>query len=226
MTGAGEILCALQHADSFFPGGAVSFSWGLEALAADGRIAGVEDVDQFAADMLERRWASCDRSFLTFAHHHADDFAALAEADALLEASTLMLEQRTGSQRCGAALLAVHAALGAPTALRYRARMHDGNAAGHLAIVQGMLMRGLGLSIMVAEIAAAHALLVGVLGAAIRLSLIGHLDAQRVLTRRRQSIVRIVSEPARTIRQWHAFTPGIDIAAMRHEVQSTRLFAN
>jgi len=36
--GIGAVLVALQHGDSFFPGGAVSFSWGLEALRADERV--------------------------------------------------------------------------------------------------------------------------------------------------------------------------------------------
>jgi urease accessory protein len=37
------LLAALQHADSFFPSGTASFSWGLEALRADGLVRTADD---------------------------------------------------------------------------------------------------------------------------------------------------------------------------------------
>ena len=55
------LLATLQHADSFFPSGAVSFSWGLEALRADGLVQSADDVALFAAGQLRHRWATADR---------------------------------------------------------------------------------------------------------------------------------------------------------------------
>ncbi len=40
----GSALLALQQADSFFPTGAVAWSWGLETLKADGYLGPIERV--------------------------------------------------------------------------------------------------------------------------------------------------------------------------------------
>ena len=37
-----QLLITLQHSDSVFPSGALSFSWGLEQLASDGVVASVD----------------------------------------------------------------------------------------------------------------------------------------------------------------------------------------
>jgi hypothetical protein len=62
-----SLLAALQHADSFFPSGAVSFSWGLEALRADGLVRTANDVALFIAGLLRHRWATGDRPLLAAA---------------------------------------------------------------------------------------------------------------------------------------------------------------
>ena len=61
MSAAADQLALLQHGDSFFPSGAVSFSWGLETLAEDGRVATAADVAAFLEGQLRWRWATCDR---------------------------------------------------------------------------------------------------------------------------------------------------------------------
>jgi urease accessory protein UreF len=71
------LLAALQHADSFFPSGTVSFSWGLEALRADGLVRTAEDVTQFIAALLRHRWATGDRPILAAAHATGDDLEAV-----------------------------------------------------------------------------------------------------------------------------------------------------
>ena len=43
------LLTALQHADSFFPGGGTAFSWGLESLCNDRQVASAADVERFLA---------------------------------------------------------------------------------------------------------------------------------------------------------------------------------
>ncbi|EGH21042.1 urease accessory protein UreF, partial [Pseudomonas amygdali pv. mori str. 301020] len=44
MNAMSSLLLALQQADSFFPGGAVAWSWGLETLLADGYLGNGEVV--------------------------------------------------------------------------------------------------------------------------------------------------------------------------------------
>ncbi len=229
MTDPAADLALLQYADSFFPSGTVSFSWGLETLCADGCIAAAPEVSSFLHGQLRHRWATCDRPAVAAAHKATDraavDFDAVESLDRLLEAQTLAAELRDGSRRCGGALLAVHEKLGTPGAEFYRALVRSGSAPGHLAAVQGLVGRGVGLTLTACEVLSAHTLCVGLLGAALRLGMIGHLDAQRSLQQARELIADILAAPAPGVETISAFTPEAEIAVMRHETAETRLFA-
>ena len=226
--GAG-VLPLLQHADSFFPSGAVAFSQGLETLHAEGRLADAQAVARFLEHQLVHRWASAERAVLAAAWGADGDLDTVRCADTTAEATTLPAELRDGSKRSGCALLGVHAELGTPGAADYRQRVRDGadfGAFGHLAVMQGLVWRGTGLDLEQACAASAHALRVGMLGAALRLGAIGHLAAQRILTDTHALIGRLMASPPPPIDAVHAYTPVADIALMRHETLDVRLFSN
>src|SRR5690606_19822621 len=137
MTALASRLTALQQADSFFPGGAVAWSWGLETLLADGRL-GADDSASgnrrrrgirhqrsasllgFIQGQLRHRWGSFDRAFLLAAWQAADDHQQLQSLDQRIEAMTLAAELRQGSRRLGLSMLGVHAGLDTPGAAAYR----------------------------------------------------------------------------------------------------------
>lgn len=226
--GAGALLAALQYGDSFFPSGAVSFSLGLETLCQDSQVAGEDAVGAFVADQLRNRWALADRGFLAAAHKAAaeGDLAGAREADQLQDAMTWPGELRDGSCRSGAALLGVHARLGTAHAEAYRADVRSENVPGHLAVVQGIVTQGAGLTLAQAEAVAAHGFYSALLGAALRLGQIGHVGAQTLLTGLRPEIAKVLERPAPALDEVSAFTPLSDVAVMRHAHQTTRLFAN
>jgi urease accessory protein len=221
-----KLLPALQHADSFFPGGAVSFSWGLEALRADGLVRTADEVALFVAAQMENRWATADRAVLAGAHAAGDDLDAVTAIDHLQEAMTLPLELRVGSRRMGAALLGVHARLQTRNAAAYHARVLADRTLGHIAVVQGLTWRGIGLALEVALAVSAHSFCVGLIGAALRLGLIGHIDGQRTLANLHGLIGELLTSPIPSLDEIASFTPACDIAFMRHEIQHGRLFAN
>jgi urease accessory protein len=226
LTNAEVLLASLQNADSFFPSGGVSFSWGLETLIADGAVRGAEQVDAYVEGQLRYRWAICDRVALVAAVRAAGDILRLTDIDSELEAMTLAMELREGSKRAGASLLTVHERLGTPGAAPYRAAIRAGNAHGHLPVVQGLLWCGAGLSETAVEAVSAHIFCVGMLGAALRLGSIGHIQGQETLLRMRPVIAELLGVPALPMEGISACVPAVEIAAMRHEVQSARLFAN
>ena len=221
-----DLLAVLQHGDSFFPSGAVSFSWGLETLRNEGAVATEADVHAFVAGQLHHRWATADRPALVAAHQAGADLDAVAAVDAQLEALGLPQPMREGSRRAGAALLQVHAALGTPRAADDRDRIGAGRAFAHLPVVQGLVWRGIGLEADAAAAVAAHGMSVALLGAALRMGLVGHVACQRILARLREDIAVLLAEPAPPMRCCAAYTPAADIAMMRHETADARLFAN
>jgi urease accessory protein len=224
--GAAVLLTALQHADSFFPAGGIAFSWGLESLRADGLLAGPEEVGRFVESQLAQRWAVCDRAVLVTAYRAADDLARLCAIDRELDAMTLALEMREGSRRGGGSLLTVHERLGTAGAGQMRAAVRAGQAVGHLPVVQGMVWRNVGLTEAACEAVAAHTFCVGLVGAALRLGVLGHLHGQQILTQARAVAARLLAAPAPAMDDIYTCTFAAEIAVMRHEVQASRLFAN
>ena len=224
-----RLIAVLQQGDSFFPSGSLAFSWGLETLHADGLVQNAADVEWFVRDQLRHRWASLDRPVLVAAHraardHELGDLEAVARVDDLLEAMSLARESREGSRRAGQALLSVHEKLGTPGAAAYHARVKAGEAQGHLAAVQGVLWCGLGLDEEASSAVSAYTLCVGLLGAAVRLGLIGHIESQRSLSRLQEDILELLAVTPPCLDDMGAGTPQAEVAAMRHEVQSSRLF--
>lgn len=241
-------LLALQQADSFFPGGAVAWSWGLETLVADAHMGtakapatehspfrrrqrGVRhdrsaQVQGFVEGQLRHRWACFDRAFLHAAWHAADDLPTLLDLDAQIEALTLAEELRQGSRRVGQSLLGVHAGLGASGATEYQHCVTTGQAPGHLPVIQGLLWQRLGMDCDHCHLAAAHTLCTGLVSAALRLGVMGHLDAQRVLTNIQPLVLELLAQEPPDIADAAGFTPMAEIAVMRHETADLRLFAN
>lgn len=226
MTDQTGALALLQHADSFFPAGGFAFSWGLETLAAEGRVRGAGDVARFIEGQMTWRWATTDRIAVAHAHRAAGDLDRLAALDAIVDTSALPRLLREGSRRAGNALLGVHDRLGTPGAAGYRARVRRGLGIGHGPIVQGLVWRGAGLDEASALAASAHQASVGLAAAALRLGLVGHLDAQRALAQLRPALARLIGLPVADEFRPSAFTPGAEIAMMRHERRDARLFAN
>ena len=176
------LLTTLQHADSFFPTGAVSFSWGVETLQQDGLLQDTTGLASFIEGQLRHRWATFDRPATILAHRAGGDLDGVQRIDEDIEAMTLAREARDGSRRQGRALLGVHAGLGTPGSLAYRRRVAAAQAPGHAAAVQGLCWHAVGMTEAEVSPASAHCYCVAVLGAAVRLALVGHLDAQRILT--------------------------------------------
>lgn len=221
-----SLLGALQFADSFFPSGSIAFSWGLETLRADGEIVSAEQVAQFLEGQLAHRWATFDAPVLVAAMRADGRFERLADLDDLVEAMTLATELREGSRRAGVSLLKVHAGLGTPGAAGYRQVIAERKARGHLPVVQGLLWNATGLSEEACRAVSAHTLCTGIVGAALRLGMIGHLDAQKIMLQVRPVLVELLRLPAQAAEELYAYTPHAEIAAMRHEIQDSRLFAN
>lgn len=225
MTDAAALLLAFQHADGQFPGGAFAFSWGLEGLAAEGRL-GRRDLAHFIAGQLRHRWASFDRPIMAEAHRLAHDHSALADLDRLTDRWSLAAPLREGSCRAGGALLRFHARLGTAGAQDFRERIGAGDAFGHLPVVQGLVWRGVGLPLLEAQAVSAYSSAAGLAMAAVRLGVAGHVEAQEAIAHARSVIVEILGEPAPPVSELHSFTPLSEIAMLRHVSMPVRLFAN
>lgn len=225
MNDLSALLTALQFGDGQFPGGGFAFSWGLESLMADGQVSRI-GFGRFLADQIQKRWASSDRILIAHAHAASGDLPQLRALDGLADAWATIETIRSGSRRAGLALLGTHLRLGTQGATAFKNAIDQGEAFGHLAVVQGLTLAGIGLTVSDALAVSAYTMAQSFCTAAIRLGLISHLDAQRALGDIRPGLAETIAQPVPDIDDIHSFTPLTDIAAMRHIDQIQRLFSN
>ena len=223
-----DLLRAIQHADSGFPSGGFAFSQGLEGFAGMGVRPSGKEIDRFVRTLLVVRWRTADRIALVHAFRAAGagDLAAVTTIDREVEISTLAEALRVGSRRNGAALLTAHVRLGTPRAADYRAIIHNGHALGHLAVVQGLLWNALGVSERAAIAMSGYGLVSALATAAVRLGLLGAIDAQRMVSGMLPLVADAAAAPVADGERMCSYTPFAEIAAMQHARQPTRLFFN
>ena len=98
-----QLLTLLQHGDSFFPSGAVSFSWGLEMLKDDEIITSISGVNDFIENQLLERWGPFERVVLAHSFDCENKFEEMISIDNIVECMTFARELREGSKRLGSA---------------------------------------------------------------------------------------------------------------------------
>lgn len=218
-----QALALLQLGDSAYPAGGFAFSWGLEGLVADGMLANRNELDRIIADQLVRRWATMDRILLRKAFR-ATGCDAIAAVDRLAEAGTPSAEMREGSRRAGRALLGVWVKLDGPLSVDYRNLVSSDARLGHLPVAQAVVSRDANFNLDAAELVSGWTLVTGLVGAAVRLGIIGHVEAQRSQSVARGLLAELLAETPRLDALPASFTPFIDIAVSRGPLRQVRMF--
>ena len=222
-------LTLIQLADSFFPSGTYTFSHGLEALVQQNQIQS-EDIVTFLRILLHNQIATCDLVALIHAHRAStvDNIEAIEQVETQLYARTLIETTRKTQIQSGRALLMVAqstwehpqlSALDRQRALNQFYCLHP--------IVFGVVGNIAGLTVTDTALAFLHGFVTGILGAAIRLGSMGHLQAQQILLQLASDIEQAYSTASSMDidRMWSCM-PAIALAQMRHSKLSSRLFAN
>ena len=219
-----QILRALQFADSFFPSGALSFSAGMETLTEMGLMRDEQSVRGFVFSQIKYRWASFDLPVVMQAARVSPDLEYLCELDRLVEAQSLVFDMREGSKRNGGALLAVHGKMDSDLAQQYQDCILNGDAHGHIAVIQGLVWSSMSMDENTIAVMSGHVLATGLVSAAIRLGILGHIDAQIILSQSHNIILDVLNKPLLDIDHIQTFVPMADIAVMKHETADSRLF--
>jgi urease accessory protein len=220
-------LASLQLSDSAFPSGLYTLSHGLEAYAQAGLLQGGE-LQALISDLLLGAVAPADGVALVNAHCAVltNDPGLAAEADLRLSATKLPRESRVASQRTGRQFLDLAGTLfGHPLLAEHARRVKSGELPGNHAVALGLAKAVLGVSREQALAGELFAFTAGCVSAAIRLSLIDHREAQRLLHELKPVIVRAVTENAgRSVHEIASSLPLADLLAAHHERAEVRLF--
>jgi urease accessory protein len=228
----------LQLADSGFPSGAYTLSHGLETLLSQHAIGNADDVASFVRVNLLAKLARSDLIALLAVHDAATDPAeAMADDDPVerivaidrrLTASKIAADDRIGSARVGRRLATEVARL-VPSAalLGFLGAIEERRTAGNAAVAFGLAGSAFGIERRPTALAAASASVIGLSAAAVRLGLIGHGSAQRLIADSASDIAAAVNSA--TLGHWNDLRPSapqVEIALATHETAPARQFAS
>ena len=150
------------------------------------------------------------------------------ELDRRLSTVKLATDDRIASQRVGRRLAIEASRLVDDVLLAgYVAALADGRAEGNAAVAMGVATRSFGVPARDAALGAAWTFASGICAAAVRLGLLGHGQAQRIL-RQAGPTLRLAVERAAAgdPRDLRPSSPQLDVALARHETAAAHLFAS
>ncbi|MCH7622094.1 MAG: hypothetical protein IH870_09370, partial [Chloroflexi bacterium] len=190
-------LSALQLADSFFPTGMYAHSQGLEGMVRRGLVSSPSDVEEFLRNQFAWSVLPSDGVALLNSHRSAvrGDLTTIITIDRLLSALKLPSELRAVSVQVGHRLLdetvpfvsdQLHA--------DYRAKVAKQGTPGNGAVALGVVAFTLDIPEEPALLMFCHSHTTSVLGAALRLLPMTHVDAQGIQHRLHSLLVDQIQE--------------------------------
>ncbi|GAB4523793.1 MAG: hypothetical protein Tsb0014_01690 [Pleurocapsa sp.] len=232
-------LVMMQLGDSFFPSGSFTLSHGLEFLVQSDRITNGEELTIFLQLLLRNKIATSDLVALIHGYRGSqnEDLELIRQADRQLFAQTLIETTRLTQRQSGRALLMVAQSTWKHHQLEILDRdLAQGEALRDRALNQfnclhpvifGVVGSVASLREIDTILAFLHSFVTGLLGAAIRLNVIGHLEAQQILLHLAPDLETACDRAAGlSLDDMSSCTPAIDLAQMRHRQLASRLFAS
>lgn len=218
----GALYRLLSWMTPAYPIGGFSYSHGLEWAVEAGLVKTVDDLRRWIAAIVGEGSGRLDATLLAAAWRAPDD-AALDEVTELAAALRGTRELALESAQQGAAFLTITRAAWAHPRLDVFAARHAGEAP--LPVAVGLAAAAHGVPLPPTLTAYLHAFSSGLISAAVRLSLLGQTDGQRILTALEPVIAGAAREAEQTpLDRIGTSTLMVDVSSMHHETQHTRLF--
>jgi urease accessory protein len=225
-TDPAALLTLLQIADGLFPAGAFAHSLGLETYAQAGIVKDGRGLDAFVRAHLEGSAGPGDAVAVGAAVRFAGDLDGCLTLDARIDAMRIVPEFTAASKQMGRQMLRVAGAWERDAFIeRFAARVEDGATPGHYPVVFGVVAGRAGIDVESAAAAYLYATASMLVNAALRLLAIGQVEGQRLLAGLRPRIATLAMRAARAdVGDMWSFTPGLELAGLRHAELDMRLF--
>lgn len=226
---AAQLARFLQFGDSMFPVGAFAFSGGLESAIHERVVTDKATLIAYARTALDQA-ALGDGIALVWAHRAAaaGDVEELVRIDERVYARKLSGETRTMTVRMGRK----HAELmlevtAAPVVAAWHARILAGTTPGCYAVALAAGFAAQGLAAREAFVVHQYGVAAMILGAALRLMRVSHVDTQRMLYQLAgEADAAYAAAAAARLDDMAGFAPLAEILAAVHVKAHVRLFMN
>jgi len=218
-----ERLALLQLCDSLFPIGSFAHSDGLESAVAAGRVLSARDLREWIAVILNVFLADAEGPAVRTAYlaMRARDLAALASVDSEVDAMRPSSAARDATRTMGTRLLKtwqhIRPAEPVRVALEHRARYT-------FPVAFGVVCAASDIALSEAIEAYCYSRLAATVSAAMRLMAIGQHEAHGLLAEVLGDVPACVDRILQSDEPSRCFTPMMDISAMSHQYQHSRLF--
>jgi urease accessory protein len=226
---ADRVARLLQFGDSMFPIGGFSFSCGLESAVQTGVVKDRATLHEFARTALDQA-ARGDGIALVAAHRAATagDVEALIAIDAQVFARKPSDETRLMSTRMGRKFTEIGVEIvGAPLLKTWLDRITVGATTGTYPIALAINFAAQGLSPRDAFVVHQYGVATAILGAALRLMRVSHVDTQAMLyDLNARAEAAYETAAAARLSDMAGFAPLADILAAVHTKAHVRLFMN
>lgn len=227
--GGSPLARALQFGDSMFPIGGFAFSGGLESAIQTRVVTDAETLQAFARTAVEQA-AMGDGIALVHAHRAAaaGDLGELVRIDGLAFARKLSAETRTMSVRMGKKFAEMGTAvIGAPLLHAWLERIATRQTPGCYPVSLAVNCAVQGLPARDAFVVHQYGVASMILGAALRLMKVSHVDTQRILYRLDVGAdAAYEAAAAACLDDMAGFAPLTEILAAVHVKAHVRLFMN
>lgn len=224
------LLGAFQLADGLFPSGRYTLSHGLESFVQSAWVALPDQLEALLEDYLTAVVSRADAVAAAEAARFAaaGNFVTIVEIDRRLRSTKLAHEAAVSSVRTGRSLLTVARALcDYPVLEWYADQVNADQAPGNYAVVLGVFGAAWGLCPVQVALVELYSFTAGLLGAALRMLRLGHIETQQMLHRLKPLLGALAHQAACTgYEELYTFAPAIDIMQMRHERATVRLFTS
>src|SRR5262245_26875403 len=224
---ATRLVRVLQFGDSMFPVGGFNFSCGIASAVQTGVVADTATLHAFARTAVEQA-ARSDGIALIAAHRAAaaGDVETLIRVDEEVYARKLSDETRTQSTRLGKKLTEMGVrVVGAPLLHEWRSCIDGSRTPGCYPVALAVTFAAQGLPALDAFVVHQSAVATTILGAALRLMKVSHVETQAILfdlNGRTEAAYEIAA--AARLSEMSGFAPLSEILAAVHANAHVRLF--
>ena len=221
-------LSLMQISDSFFPTGLYTMSNGLETLFSEKRIASTDELHELIQTNIAQQIGPADCVALANAYDFAasKDVEGIVTCDKLLFAMKLVKELRDATCRSGTQMIkCVNSFVNNDILNEYYEVVKNSKTPGTHAVVIGVVSNALEIEKQKSVLHFLYGFSVSMVGAALRLGMIEHVQSQKILHQLKPVIAETCNKYiSKSLDEMWQFAPEYDVIQIEHEQTFSKMF--